>query len=318
MSDPNFAAPTFSVVIPCRNEAENVVGMAAAVVAEMTAVGASFDLIFIDNASEDDTVALVRDLCANDPRIRLIVNTRNFGQMRSPTHAIFQARGTAIINMCCDFQDPPALLPQFVARWRSGASIVLGVRSTERSSLGLGLFRRFSYWFAQNFGDYPIIPNATGFGLYDAKVVRHIQRLNEPEPFFRGMLVETGFRTETIVYPRPPRAGGKSNNGFFQLLDFAMSSLAGASKRMVRVPFYIGIAMLFVAGLALLGVPVAAVLGQGNWVVGLGAVALIEAHTGLLFLFLGIVGDQVRLVSERTRQTPLVIEAERVNFPDGY
>jgi glycosyltransferase involved in cell wall biosynthesis len=305
---------TFSVVIPCRNEEANIAAMARAVVAEMEAVGDPFELIFIDNASDDRTVAIARALCAEDARIKLIVNARNFGQMRSPTHAIFAAQGDVIINLCCDFQDPPELIGQFVARWRAGAAIVLGVRAGERSSLPLRVFRGFSYWFAEKFGDYPIIPNATGFGLYDAKVVRVIERLNEPEPFFRGMLTETGFPTETIAYPRPPRAGGRSNNTLFALADFALSSLAGASKRMVRVPFYIGAAMLLIAFVALLGVPVAAVLGEGNWVIGLGAIALIEAHTGLLFLFLGIVGDQVRLISERTRQTPLVIERERVNF----
>ena len=307
-------APTFSVVIPCRNEEANVAAMARAVVAEMEEVGDPFELIFIDNASDDRTAEIARVLCATDPRIRLIVNARNFGQMRSPTHAIFQARGRAIINLCCDFQDPPELIGQFVARWRAGVAIVLGVRAGERSALPLRAFRAFSYWFAQKFGDYPIIPNATGFGLYDAEVVRVIARLNEPEPFFRGMLVETGFPTETIAYPRPPRAGGRSNNDLFALADFALSSLAGASKRMVRVPFYIGAAMLLVALLSALCVPVAALLGEGNWVIGLGAVALIEAHTGLLFLFLGIVGDQVRLISERTRRTPLVVERERVNF----
>ncbi len=313
-----FTPPVFSVVIPCRNEEANVEAMAAAVVREMEAVGETFDLIFIDNDSVDRTVVLLEAICARDPRVRLIVNARNFGQMRSPTYAIFQARGSAIIALCCDFQDPPELLPRFVERWRAGAAIVLGVRASETSSLALGVIRRCSYWFARKFGDYPIVPNATGFGLYDNKVVRVIERLNEPEPFFRGMLVETGYRTETIAYPRAPRAGGTSNNGFFQLLDFAMSSLAGASKRMVRVPFFIGATMLVVAALALLGMPVAWVLGQGNWVIGFGAIALIEAHTGLLFLFLGILGDQVRLISERTRRTPLVVERERVNFPADY
>lgn len=313
-----FIPPSFSVVIPCRNEEANVANMAAAVIREMEAIGDAFDLIFIDNDSLDDTRAIVRGLCARDSRIRLIENARNFGQMRSPTYAIFQARGQAIINLCCDFQDPPELLPLFVERWRDGAQIVLGVRSAEKSALLLGWFRRFSYWFATRFGDYPIIANATGFGLYANKVVRVIERLNEPEPFFRGMLVETGFRTETIAYPRPPRAGGVSNNGFFQLLDFAMSSLAGASKRMVRVPFFIGATMLIVAAVALLCLPVAWLMGQGNWVIGLGAIALVEAHTGLLFLFLGILGDQVRLISERTRRTPLVVERDRVNFPPDY
>lgn len=311
-----LARPTVSVVIPCRNEEENAAKIAAAVIAQMEQTGVSFDLIFIDNASEDRTVPILRDLCASDPRIRLIVNARNFGQMRSPTHAIFQAAGDAIINMCADFQDPPALLPEFVRRWQAGTDIVLGVRESEKSSLPLHLIRELSYWFAGKFGDYPVIRNATGFGLYDRKVVRQIAQLKEPEPFFRGMLVETGYGLETISYPRPPRAGGRSNNNFFALLDFMLSGLAGASKRMVRVPFYIGALTMGAAALSFL-VAAIILLGGGSsaswWLA-----TLVEFNFALLFVFLGIVGDQIRLVSERTRQTPLVVERERVNFPEGY
>ena len=309
-----IGAPDISVVIPCRNEEENALPIAEAVIRAMEQTGASFDLIFIDNASQDRTVALLRELCARDERVRLIINARDFGQMRSPTHAIFEARGHAIINMCADFQDPPALLPEFVRRWRLGADIVLGVRASEKSSFGLSVARPFAYWFAQHFGDYPVIPNATGFGLYTRRVVREIARLNEPEPFFRGMLVETGFTIETISYPRPPRAAGKSNNNFFALLDFALSGIAGASKRLVRAPFYIG-AVAALLAVALIPVAMVAWLfGHGGW--GWAATILFQAQFGILFLFLGLVGDQIRLISERTRHTPLVIERERVNFPD--
>jgi polyisoprenyl-phosphate glycosyltransferase len=308
--------PTITVTIPCRNEEGNAAAIAAAVIAELEPTGETFDIIFIDNASDDRTVPIIRELCARDPRIRLIINARNFGQMRSPTHAIFQARGRAVIAMCADFQDPPALLGQFVERWRKGADIILGVRGSEASSLRLRLGRALAYWFAKTFGDYPIIPNATGFGLYDRKVVDTIARLREPEPFFRGMLVETGYSLELIHYERPQRKAGRSNNNFFALLDFALSGLAGASKKIVRVPFYIGVLSGLVACLTLCGALIASLLGARAmpWL----AVTLIETNFAVLFTFLGIVGDQIRLISERTRQTPLVIERERVNFPPDY
>jgi glycosyltransferase involved in cell wall biosynthesis len=308
------SAPDVSVVIPTRNEEENALSIAAAVIREMEGTGVSFDVVFIDNASVDRTAELLRGLCVRDPRVRLIVNTRDFGQMRSPTHAIFQARGRAVINMCADFQDPPALLPEFVRRWRAGADVVLGVRASEKSSGWLSAARGAAYWFFAKFGDYPVIPNATGFGLYTRQVVREISRLKEPEPFFRGMLVETGFHIEQIAYPRPPRAGGRSNNNFFALLDFTLSGLAGSSKRLVRVPFYLGVLGAMMAVLMLAGGAIALVLGKpiAGWLIA----AVVQAEIAALFVFLGLVGDQVRLVSERTRQTPLVIERERVNFPD--
>lgn len=304
--------PEISVVIPCFNEAANAEKIAAAVIGQLEKVSHSFDIIFIDNGSTDGTVEIVRGLCARDPRIRLIANTRNFGQLRSPTHALFQATGRAVIGIVADFQDPPELIPQFVERWRAGADIVLGVSKTKRTSPLFAAARRLSYGLQRRFGDYPIIPNATGFGLYDAKVVRAIAALNEPEPFFRGLLVETGYAIETIPFKRPPRAAGKSTNGFFALLDFALSGLAGSSKGLLRVPLYVSFFAFCATLVTSIGAIYSMIVGANPrmWLFA----TLLELQFALLFLFLGLLGVQVRLISDRTRGTPLVIEKERVNF----
>lgn len=311
-----IAIPDVSVVIPCLNEEENAPAIAAAVTKELEAANVSFDIIFIDNASSDNTVGVIRALCARDPRVRLIVNSRNFGQMRSPTHGIFEARGRAVIGMCADFQDPPEMLGKFVERWRAGTDIVLGVRETEANSLLLGVARRFSYALARNIGDYPIIRNATGFGLYDRRVVDAIKSVKEPEPFFRGMLVETGYEIETYPYARPLRRRGKSNNNFFTLLDFALSGLTSSSKKLLRGPFFIGGVAMVAAVFCLLAGIVAGVFGAVimPWFIAFA----VELQLALIFLFLGLSGDQLRMVSERTREAPLVWEKERVNFPDDY
>lgn len=306
--------PDISVVIPCYNEEENAEAICAAAIAQLEPLGVSFEILFIDNDSRDRTVEIIRGICARDTRVRLIVNTRNFGQMRSPTHAIYQCSGRAVIGLCADFQDPPEMIPRFVERWRAGVDIVLGVRAAE-TKVGFihRRMRALSYWLANRFGDYPVIPNATGFGLYDARVVEATRQLAEPEPFFRGMLVETGFKVETISYVRPPRAAGESKNDFFALLEFAISSLAGASKRLLRVPMYIGAFAALMTLLMLIGGGVAFFLGRpiAGWFIA----AVIQAQFALLFGFLGLLGDNVRVISERTRRTPLVIERERVNFP---
>ncbi len=309
--------PDVSVVIPCYNEEDNAAAICAAVIAQLEPLGLSFDVIFIDNDSTDRTVEIVRGLCEADPRVRLIVNTRNYGQMRSPTHGIYQARGRAVIGMCADFQDPPELLPEFVRRWQAGADIVLALRKSEtRNGPMLRLMRGLSYWLARNFGDYPILPDATGFGLYDARVVRATRLLSEPEPFFRGMLVETGYKLETIAFLRPPRAGGRSKNNFFALLDFAMAALAGSSKRLLRVPIYIGAFGALMTLIMLLGGTLAFFLDRpiAGWFIA----AVVQAELALLFGFLGLLGDNIRIISERTRGTPLVLERERVNFPSDY
>ncbi|MDO7843996.1 glycosyltransferase family 2 protein [Sphingomonas immobilis] len=302
-----------SVVIPTRNEESNVAAIAAAVIAQLDAAGATYELIFIDNVSSDATVPLVKAMCAANPRIKLIVNTRNFGQMRSPTHGIFQAQGRGVINMCADFQDDPALIGQFIARWRGGAPIVLGVRESEEGgSLPLRVARNAAYGIGSRLGDYKLIPNATGFGIYDRRVVDTIKALNEPEPFFRGLLVETGYPIATIGFPRKPRAGGRSNNNFWALLDFTISGLASWSKKLLRAPMFLAVFVGVGALLALLAAPVAALAGWPAWPWLVAALA--EAQVAALLFFLGLVGDQLRHVSERTRGFPLVVEGERVNF----
>lgn len=307
--------PEISVVIPCLNEEENAEPICEAVIGELEKTGCTFELIFIDNSSTDRTIPIIRRICNRDPRVKLIRNTRNFGQMRSPTHGIYQANGRAVINMCADFQDPPALIPEFIQRWQAGAKIVLGVRETEKSGPCLTAFRNLSYGLQRKFGDFPIIPNATGFGLYDRCVVRAIEALNEPEPFFRAMLVETGFPIETIPFKRPERAAGRTKNNFFSLVDFALSGLAGSSRGLLRVPLYVSFLTFAVAIVSLFGATWSAATGHSPlmWLFAM----LLELQFGLLFLFFGLIGVQVRAISDRTRGTPLVIERERINFGDG-
>ena len=305
--------PEISAIIPCLNEAENAEAIAAAVSEQFQRLGVSYEIIFIDNDSTDDTVAIIKRLCAADSRIRLIANTRNFGQMRSPTHAIYQTTGKAVIGICADFQDPPELIGDLIARWRAGALIVLGVRQSERTSLMLRFIRAIGYGFFERFGDYRVIPGATGFGLYDRRVVDCLKRWRDPEPFFRGMLVESGFRLETIPYHRPERAGGKSNNTLFTLMSFAVSGLASSSKKLLRLPIYLAMISLLATAVTLLGAIVTAIAGHAPWTALTWTVAL--AAFSIICLFMGLMGEQIRLISDMTRNMPLVIEKERVNFP---
>ncbi|MDP5280764.1 glycosyltransferase [Sphingomonas sp. DG1-23] len=305
--------PELSIVIPCFNEEENVRAICAAVTAEAAQHARSHEILLIDNNSTDATREHMRALCAEDPRIRAIFNNRNYGQMRSPTYGIYQAEGAAVIGMCADFQDPPAMIGDFVRQWRAGAQIVLGQRRSERTSPLLGAIRRLGYAFLRKFGDYPVIPGATGFGLFDREVVDTLAAWNEPEPFFRGMLVESGFRLAVVPVDRPERAAGTSKNDFAALASFALSGLAGSAKSLLRLPIVLA---LFAAGIALpllVAATVAALTGGPGlallgFAVGFGMFAMV-------LLFLGLIGEQVRMLAERSRNVPLVIEAERINFP---
>ncbi len=303
-----------SIVIPCYNEIENVAAIVAAVTHEAERHASSHEIILIDNHSTDGTRAAIRELCAADPRVRAILNNRNYGQMRSPTHGIYQARGQAVIGMCADFQDPPAMIGDLVSLWRGGAKIVLAQRRSERTGALLGLARDTGYALLGRIADTPPIPNVTGFGLYDRAVVDALRQWNEPEPFFRGMLVESGYSIALLPFDRPERAAGETKNNFGSLLSFALSGLAGSAKALLRLPILLALSAA-VASLALLlaGLMTLIVGGPGWLLLGWG---LATAMFATILLFLGLIGDQVRLIAERTRHVPLVIEETRLNFPD--
>jgi len=303
-----------SIVIPCYNEAGNVEAMWQAVTHEAEQHARSHEIIFIDNGSHDGTRDLLHEICARDGRVRAIFNNRNYGQMRSPTYGIYQAEGAAVIGMCCDFQDPPALIGPMLKQWQAGAQIVLGQRKTESSSWGLRTSRSIAYGFLSRFADYPGVPDATGFGLYDREVVDMLASWNEPEPFMRGMAVESGYRLALIAYDRPPRAAGESKNGFWSLLHFALSGLAASGKSLLRLPLVLSIYISLLAfGLLVATIIRLAIHGYSPVMILL--TAQIGIFAILLFL-LGLIGDQVRLLAERSRNTPLVVEEQRLNFPD--
>lgn len=303
-----------SFAIPCYNEEANVVAMYEAVTREAERHCSSHEIIFIDNASTDRTRERLRDICASDPRVRAIFNNRNYGQMRSPTYAIYQAAGAAVIAMCCDFQDPPSLIGPFIQQWRTGAQVVLGQRRKEKTGLLLGLVRRAGYSFFRRFGDYPLIPGATGFGLFDRAVVDMLSSWNEPEPFFRGMLIESGYRLAVVPYDRPGRAAGKSSNTFWSLLNFALSGIGGSAKSLLRLQLVLGIYLaLFTIFLGAVAIVRFIVIGYSPLVLGL---TVLTALFSVLILCLGLIGDQVRLIAERLRNVPLVIEEQRIGFGD--
>ena len=302
-----------SFAIPCYNEEANVDAIYEAVTAEAGKHASTHEIIFIDNCSTDRTRELLRELCKRDPRVRAIFNNRNYGQMRSPTYAIYQAEGQAVIGMCCDFQDPPALIGEFVRQWRAGAQVVVGQRRSEKTGLILGLVRKMGYGFFRRFADYPLIPGVTGFGLYDREVVDMLASWHEPEPFLRGMVVESGYRLAVVPYDRPQRTGGRSSNDFWTLLNFALSGIGGSAKSLLRLQLVVAIFSTFFA--LLLGVVTLIRFLTYGYSPLMLALTFMFALFSVMLLFLGLIGDQVRLLAERMRNIPLVIEEERLNFP---
>src|SRR3984893_2690728 len=217
---------TVTVLTPCYNEAENVGALYERVRAVFQPLdGYRYEHVFIDNASTDETVSILREIAAGDRNVKVIVNTRNFGHVRSPDHALLQCRGDAVIGMAADLQDPPELIPEFLEKWREGYKVVLGVKSASEESAVMFAIRRFGYGVIDRLSEVKQVRNTTGFGLYDKTFVSVLRRLPDPYPYFRGIVAELGFRYATVPYIQPRRTAGVTKNNWYTLYDLGVQGI---------------------------------------------------------------------------------------------
>lgn len=307
---------TVSVLTPCFNEEQNVEEVYRLVRDEFTRLGHyRYEHIFIDNHSTDRTVAVLKRLAAVDRNVKIIVNARNFGQVRSPMHAILEARGDAIIGIVADLQDPPSLIPTLLARWEEGYAMVLCVkRSTEERGVMPAVRKRYYSWI-ERLSTTPTFQNFTGFGLYDRKVVEAVRSFDDPYPYFRGMIAEIGLPHCEVLYDQPLRRRGVTKHNFYALYDLAMLGVTNLSKVPLRFVTLLGFCAsalsLFVGIVYLLY----KLLFWDNFTVGIAPLVI-----GLFFLgsvqllSLGIIGEYVGSIQTYVRRRPYVVERERVNF----
>jgi glycosyltransferase involved in cell wall biosynthesis len=305
-----------SVVTACFNEEDNVEELHQRIVAAFAQLpGYSFEHIYIDNASTDGTVAAVKRLAAEDPTVKLIVNARNFGHIRSPMHAMLQARGEAVIAMCSDLQDPPERIPEFVRLWEQGRQAVIGVRVATAETWPMSTVRQVYYRLIRSISDVRLISNFTGFGLYDRSVIEVVRQLGDPYPYFRGLIAELGIDYAVVPYEQPLRKRGITKNNFHTLFDMAMLGMTSHSKVPIRLATLAGFSLATVSLLISLSYLALKLL---FWdVFGFGLAPLL---IGLFFFasvqlfFIGIIGEYVAAIHTQVMKRPLVMERERVNF----
>jgi glycosyltransferase involved in cell wall biosynthesis len=304
-----------SIVTPCYNEEDNVKELYERIKAAMQGLDYEYEHIFIDNASVDRTVELLRGMAAQDSHVKVILNTRNFGHIRSPYHGLLQATGEAVIGMASDLQDPPEWIPEFLKKWEQGYKIVVGVKTHSQES-GLFYFMRTMYYrVLRNLSDIQLIDNFTGFGLYDRQVIEILRDFNDPYPYFRGLIADIGFEYARIEFTQPRRKRGISKNNFYTLYDMAMLGVTSYTKVPLRLATMMGFIFAlfsFIIGLMYL---VYKLVDWKNFSLGLAPVII-----GLFFMgsvqlfFLGIVGEYLGSIYTLAVRRPLVIEKERINF----
>jgi polyisoprenyl-phosphate glycosyltransferase len=304
-----------SILTPCFNEEENVQELYDRIKQVMKEYVYDYEHIFIDNASTDNTMEILRGLAAKDKRVKVIINTRNFGHIRSPHYALLQARGDAVIGLASDLQDPPEKIPEFIRKWEEGYKVVIGVKTSSQES-GLFYFMRSLYYrVLRGLSDVPLIDNFTGFGLYDRKVVEILREFNDPYPYFRGLIADIGFDIARIEFDQPRRKRGISKNNFYTLYDMAMLGVVSYTKVPLRLATMFGFfsaGVSFLVGLVYL---IYKLIDWQNFSLGLAPVVI-----GLFFLgsvqlfFLGVVGEYIGQIYTLSVHRPLVIEKERINF----
>lgn len=305
-----------SVVTPCFNEEDNVDELYRRIAAQFAELpGYDYEHIFIDNASSDRTVDKIKVLAANDPRVRLIVNARNFGHIRSPMHAILQARGDAVISLASDLQDPPELIPQFIRHWEQGVPVVAGVKPQSKETPLMFLVRRLYYRTIGRISDVQQIQNFTGFGLYDRKVIEAIRRIDDPYPYFRGLIAELGFAHAEVPYIQPLRTRGITKNNFYTLYDMAMLGITSHSKIPLRLATMGGFAL---SAISLVVALIYLVLKLAYWrEFSLGTAPILIGFfffASVQLFFIGILGEYIAAIHTQILHRPLVIERERLNF----
>ncbi len=305
-----------SVMTPCYNEEGNVREMYEAVKAVFSKLPQyRYEHIFIDNASKDRTPVILRELAAADKNVKVILNARNFGHVRSGYYALLQAQGDAVIALACDFQDPPELIPEMLRRWEAGSKVVLGVKeSADESGLFYALRDRY-YRTLASIADIELVRQSTGFGCYDQSVIESLRKIDDPYPYFRGLIAEIGHEPSLVPFRQPARKRGISSQNFYTLYDLAFLGIVNHSKVPLRLATMTGFALAIVSLLTAFGYLAAKLLFWNQFSLGIAPILIgFFFLTSVQLFFIGVVGEYIGSIYTQVRHHPHVFEKDRINF----
>lgn len=307
---------TITIFTPCYNEEKNIETLIARVFSVIDKIpNYNFEYVFIDNASTDNTLEELRKIAAKDNRIKVISNVRNFGHIRSPYYGLLQCTGDAVIAMVADLQDPPELFPKYIEEWEKGHALVLGVKTQSKENPIMFLIRKLFYSVIKKISNTEQLKNYTGFGLYDQKFLNVVRMIDDPYPYFRGMVMEYGWDIKTIEYTQEKRKKGKSSNNFFTLYDLAMLGFVNHSKLPLRLSAFIGFFSAIISFLVAVGYFIYKLLYWDNFQVGTAPMVIgVFFFSSVQLFFIGIIGEYIGAIHTQVRKRPLVIEKERINF----
>ena len=310
---------TISIVTPCFNEEENLNDCHEQIKAlfDGPLSGYRREHVFADNCSTDRTVEILREIAVRDSGVKVILNARNFGPMRSNYNGAMAATGDAVVLlMPADLQDPPELIPDMVRHWEAGAEIVYGIRATRSEGLVMKSLRKFYYRLISRFSTIGVPPDVGDFQLVDRRVVEAMRKVEDSYPFMRIMTFEAGGRAVGISYHWRARKRGISKNNMLDLLDQGMNGLVTFTTAPVRIALYFGFVIAFLSVAYAVGNVIAGLFLFGK-LAPPGIMTLIVAlffFGGVQLFFIGLLGEYVLAIYGQTRRKPLIVERERINF----
>ena len=307
---------TISIVTPCFNEEQNVEELYLRARAAVGALGRyRYEHIFIDNSSTDNTVGVLRRIAAQDHNVKVLVNARNVGHIRSPMYAFGRASGDAVMFMAADLQDPPEMIGELVKGWESGAYMVIGVKRTSQESPLMFWVRKRYYRLVNQLSSIETFENFTGFGLYDRRVVDLVKRMDDPYPYFRGLIAEIGLPHLKLYYDQPARKRGFTSNNLYSLYDMGMLGIVNLSKIPLRMATFAGFAGAALSFLAGMGYFLYKLMFWNRFSVGMAPLVIgIFMLGSIQLVFMGILGEYIGAIHTQIQRRPLAVELDSVNF----
>lgn len=306
-----------SVVTSCFNEEDNIQEFYSQVVQVFDQLKSryAYEIIIADNDSNDRTPQLLRELAAKDRNVKVIFNTRNFGPDHSGFNAFLQACGDAVVPMVSDLQDPPSLIKDFIEKWEQGYKTVMAVKSTSHESPILYSLRSMYYKVLASISDVKLTPHFTGFGLYDKQVMDILRSLNDPSPYFRGLISDIGLKPAIIEFAQPTRQHGKSKSNFFYLYEEAMLGITNYTKFPLRLTTIVGFVTSIISFIVGMFYLVYKLIFWSSFSLGIAPVAIsLFFFSSIQLIFLGILGEYISTIYVHVLKRPLVYEKERINF----
>jgi glycosyltransferase involved in cell wall biosynthesis len=305
-----------SVITPTYNEEDNVKTLYITVKKIFSELdGYEYEHIFIDNCSEDNTVSILKDLSINDKSLKIIVNSRNFGHIRSQYHGLFQGCGDAIILIYADLQDPPEIIKDFLNKWEDGFDIVVGVKKKSEENRLMFIIRKMYYWFVNKLSNIELINNFNGFGLYDRKIINILRNINEPYPYFRGLISEVGFERCEVEYHQLDRNKGITKNNFSTLFDLGILGVVSHSKVPLRMAILLGFSLSLLSMLVAFIYFILKIIYWDSFSIGAAPVVVgVFFFASIQLFFIGVIGEYIGSLHTYAQNRDLVIEKERINF----